>query len=78
MAVNRSHPTKTEQRLDAIEHAIAQLAEAARVGFGWVPDARGQATLAKVVADAQARHADRERDDLETRPAAEAPERRAA
>jgi hypothetical protein len=38
-----------KQRLDRIERAIAQLASAARVGFGWRPHANGQVELVEII-----------------------------
>jgi hypothetical protein len=50
----------TSERLDAIEaeqrrqhKAIAQLASAARIGFGWKPSANNQVELQEILSEAQ-------------------------
>jgi hypothetical protein len=73
--MERSKPTETEQRLDRIELAVAQLAAAMRQTVAWRPEQQGQETLARIVREAQERHAAREAQELH-RPAPKAPEQR--
>lgn len=41
-------PTKSDERLDRVERAIAQLVSADRAGFGWRPEHNNQPELAAI------------------------------
>lgn len=75
--MERSNPTQVEQEVGELRLAVAQTVEALRVTVGWRPEGHGQETLAAIVLDAQARHAELVADGLERRPEM-APETREA